>query len=113
MAHGNTNIFFAVDHASDVSDRAFGYYFANEHNAPASLAEVLPADVKAQIHLVKVGVERNRERSEEPCADEAEADQTNKCAARKSVQLGTAREVLQQQCGIYVVIQHYKVKPLR
>lgn len=89
-----------------------GDNFAQEHYAAADFGAFAAVDVDAEIHLVEIGVEGNRNGAEEFCASEAKADEADVVRAFEGIEFRAARDEWLKQSRIDLIIEHHEIAPL-
>ena len=79
VSHRKTFVVLAIYEASGGCNCPFGHDLGYENNSSSLLAALLPANVEAQIHLVEIGMKRNREASKQLRTAETKAHQADIC----------------------------------
>src|ERR1043166_1218060 len=99
VGHRNAAIRFPPGEQGNPCDPALRHQLANEHHAPAPAAvRRAPPDVEAQVDLVEIAVEGNRE-AEDPGVEEAEPDQAHQGEPIPCVELGAPRYQRAEEAG--------------
>src|SRR5579862_1462034 len=74
--HRTADIVLAVGKSRDACNRVLRNNLSDEHHASSLDIGLSPADVKAQVDLIEVRVERDRKNAKEFGAEKPEANQT-------------------------------------
>ena len=107
MLHRKADVVLSVCESGNLCYYSFRHNLCDKGHSSSVFARFLAANVESQIHLIKISMKRDRSEAEKSCAEEPKADQANVCSALKEVQDGASRNIVVQQTGINIVIEHH------
>jgi hypothetical protein len=110
MSHSGRNVVLVVEVSCSECDRRARNNLFDEHNTSAPAIRRLSANVKPQIHFVKIAMERNWN-AQNASVKELKTDDAQVCFAAPLVQFSSSREIRQQHLWLGLVIQHRQVSP--
>ena len=112
MTGRQSDVILAIADVGYGSDGPSRNDLADEDHPSAKVVAHLPANVEAKIDLLKIVVKRNRD-SENSGIEEAKSHQAYENPAVPKVQLCPRRNVVGENFGCDLIVQHQKMLPLR
>jgi hypothetical protein len=112
VRHWAGGIWFAVNDSREERNRPTRHEFLHEDDAaPPSLGRAVP-DIKPQVDLFKIAMERKRN-SENPGLEKEKPDHADIGNGAERIDLQAVRKERREQLRLDRVIQHDKVPPFR